>query len=226
MLLLGTGGRSVEPREYRVDAILHAFDLLLEARDLLGEPYHLCAGRQAECREPGLDLLLGGLLHGRRDEEKSFELLAHGLSEILRAHGLLEDFRPRRDPLIEELLPLGHEVGRHRPLRHDLGPGLHALVHERPPERLRIDRLALPGHLEPGLRAFVDLLLPHVEELLGARVVRHGPPPCYDRAASQLETFGQQCTEAPRPAMSDMCPPGSSTYSLSVLETRSEEHTS
>src|SRR6266403_5240536 len=41
----------------------------------------------------------------------------------------------------------------------------------------------------------------------------------YDRAASQLDTLGQQCTDAPRPAMSEMWPPGSSTYSLSVLDT-------
>src|SRR5262245_35160262 len=40
-------------------------------------------------------------------------------------------------------------------------------------------------------------------------------------AASQAETFGQQWAAAPRPAMSEMCPPGNSTYSLSRLPTRS-----
>src|SRR4029453_19664427 len=72
--------------------------------------------------------------------------------------------------------------------------------------------------LEPALPPFLPLLLPHVEELLRARIVGHRLFPPYDRAASQLDTLGQQCTDAPRPAMSEMWPPGSSPYSLSVLD--------
>src|SRR5213594_2259574 len=40
-----------------------------------------------------------------------------------------------------------------------------------------------------------------------------------DRGASQRDTRGQQCIAAPRPAIREMCPPGSSTYSLSPLPT-------
>src|SRR5712692_765862 len=42
-----------------------------------------------------------------------------------------------------------------------------------------------------------------------------------DRGASQPDTLGQQCSAAPRPAISEMWPPGSSTYSLSRLDTAS-----
>src|SRR2546422_377935 len=41
----------------------------------------------------------------------------------------------------------------------------------------------------------------------------------YDLASSQEATLGQQCTDAPRPAMREMWPPGSSTYSVSELLT-------
>src|SRR5262249_46823252 len=166
-------GQSLEDR---VEPILEPFDLLLHLHELRRQADDLAAGGDAERRERGFGLLLGRLLGRRRGMEEGLELLAHRFREGLGRHRLLEHLRPGSDPLIEELLPLRHEIGRRRTLRHHLRPGGHVLIHERPPERLRIDRLTLPEHLEPGLARVFRLLLPQIEELLG-RVVRHLAPP-------------------------------------------------
>src|SRR5439155_17277478 len=103
----------------------------------------------------------------------------------------------------------------------ELGPGLEPLVQDRPPERRRVRRPHGGGPLRdqarPRLGGLLDLLPPQLEELVGRRV-SHGSPQC---SASQPETFGQQWRAAPRPARSEMWPPGSSTYSFSLLPTTS-----
>src|SRR4030095_2085522 len=103
-------------------------------------------------------------------------------------------------------------------LGHRLGPCGDALVHERPPEGLGVHGLGLrhAQHAKPRLTPLLHLLLPHVEELLTG--VRHAMA-SYDLAASHEATLGQQCTDAPRPAMREMWPPANSTYSRSTLAT-------
>src|SRR4029077_3621520 len=118
-----------------------------------------------------------------------------------------------RDPLVEELLPLGHEVGRRRgSLRHHLGPGRHALIHEGSPESLRIHRRrrrgrALPHHPQPGLRPLLDLALPHVEQLL-ARVVGHDVLPRPAATTARPARTRPSASNAPRPHVrrSARCP--------------------
>ena len=83
-------------------------------------------------------MLLGGLPEGRLQHEDLIERLAHELGELLGPHRLTQDLRPRLDPLVEELLPLGQELRRRGRLAEELCPRLEPLVQDRPPEHGRI----------------------------------------------------------------------------------------
>src|SRR5262249_53309349 len=88
-----------------------------------------------------------------RGVQESLELLAEHLGEGVRAHGLLEHACPGRDPLVDELLPLPHQLGRGRALTHEFGPGRHPLVHEGLPEGGGVEGRRPAGAPPPPPRA-------------------------------------------------------------------------
>src|SRR5262249_10178264 len=159
-----------------------------------------------------------------RGVQESLELLAEHLGEGVRAHGLLEHACPGRDPLVDELLPLPHQLGRGRALTHEFGPGRHPLVHEGLPEGGGVEGMRPAGAPSPRRARAAGAPVPHLAPPGARRAPPPPPPPRHSlpwarhaRAASHEDTLGQQCTDAPRPAMSEICPPGNSTYSRSVL---------
>jgi hypothetical protein len=78
-----------------------------------------------------------------------------------------------RNPLVQERLPLRHQVGPDRSLGHQRCPGGNALIHKRAPELRRIGRFGLAHGLRPRFRPRLDLLLPKVKQRVGARLLRH-----------------------------------------------------
>src|SRR5262249_16609083 len=76
-------------------------------------------------------------------------------------------------------LPLAQELGGRRRLREKLGPGLDSLVQHGTPERGgvrrrgRRRRRSLSDQARPGLRAFLELLAPLLEELARSGCVSH-----------------------------------------------------
>jgi len=173
-LVVGQGLEQViHPPHQPVEPLLDLLDSVVEIHELPGEPHHLGTRGDAQGREGDFGGLVRDLLHRGLERQPLFQILPQGLGEGLGSHGLLQHFGPRRDPLVQELLPLGHQVGGDRPLREELGPGGHSLVHERAPEGGGVRRLALTHQLGPGLGPFLDLLLPEVEERLSAWILGH-----------------------------------------------------
>src|SRR5262249_30267795 len=116
--------------------------------------------------------------------------------------------------------------------REGASPRLDPLLDDRLPERggIRRRRRRLRQQPRPRLRAVFEALLPEVQKFHHSPSIVVDVTLCDkspiaarhdDREASQPDTFGQQCTEAPRPAINEMWPPGNSTYSLSRLPTAS-----
>jgi hypothetical protein len=124
--------------------------------------------------------------------------------------------RLRCEPLLDgSAEQLGELVGRHH-LAERAGPRFDAVIDE---------PLPLGHHVWSDRRPSQDLR-PVFEDGVGRhryRLLREPDVATWlaDRAASQPDTRGQHFCRAPRPAINEMLPPGSSMYSLSELPTAS-----
>ena len=184
--------------------------LLLELHDLLGHADDLAARGEAEAREPRVDLLLGRLLHRRRRVEEALQLLAHGLGEGLGAHGLLEHLATTRRSTDRGTASTGPS-GPARP-----APGSSPSTTPPCPWSMKgrqnacgsAPRCSLPEHLEPGLASPPPPASSTCRRAAGCPIVRHGSSPPTTGPPARPTTLGQQCIDAPRPAMSEMWPPG------------------